>query len=659
MALTSKWGIYSDDPDALALGNTQDAKQAQSIEGALDRVVAETSWQKEALGVEDLNELITPGAYPALSLNVANIPTRAFGTVSVYKSGNALIQTYVTVHAVPQVYVRRGDVNKSWLPWYRQDPAVSRSVALTAEAANSPLSSEPIHYEVRSSVVANALGMPTSSTGLLIQRDVGTITVQEWIAAEGDQSFWIRSSRTDINSARWTRIGPGNAATGATGGSSGTKIVPLAVSLPAAPATVEQTSGAARWVRSYAHAPSRIRIHISNRNPGSQDFGGKVQLTGLKVGKGKTDGTITDAIDGLGITAIPADGSEVVTPWLKSPVVDGEPVGITVGWEGAGTLQRLDSGGWTKASSTGWADETADGWTQTAFMPFYVWIEAEFPARIPVVAGLGDSITVGRAATNPIEDSWLSVYCRSMKALPLFLAQSGSSMIHWVPGDKRWTSYYPGVDLKADALVNFLGQNNLLPGESFESMKTRFRNTRDAIELVFPKIPIYLGGITPSASKTSEVSNVRQLYNIWLKTLPGGARGYFDFPTAIGGPNDIAIIPNLAGDALHPNTAGHAAMANVVLGNPITPATLTESETKALTDNTVTAEAIAKAQGFTLIASEEEPEPTLHGVPVIWIDTSVKRDPKAWVPKAPTFDISKYTYTIPGDEGVDYLVQVS
>lgn len=573
MALTPKWGIYFDDPGQLALGNTQDATQANSIDAALDAVAHEVSWQRPVPDIADLNELITPGGHPILDTSIANIPTRAYGTAVVNKAGNALTQTYITVQRVPQVYIRRGDaVTKEWQEWSRQDPAVTHAVPLTSRDAGSGLSSLPVHYEVRSASVATSLGMPTDTTGLLIQRNIGTITSQQWIATEGDVSIWVRSSRTDVNSAEWVRIGPSVDISSA----SGMKIVPLAFSLPAAPATMAYTSGSARWVRSYAHTPGRVRVHISNRNPGSQDSGGSVNLLGVKIGPADSSGTISNPILVASEASLPSDGSEFTSQWVDYPRNGGGTIGLTIGWNGGGLLQRLDSGGWLKSSSDGWDSDDTDGWDKVTHMPFYVWVEAEFPARIPVVVGLGDSITVGRACTNPVEDSWLAAYCRERNALPLFLAQSGSSMIHWVSSDKRWKSYYPGVTLRADAVVNFLGQNNLIPGETLENMKLRFGRIVSAINASFPGVPLYLGGITPSSAKGSDVGDVRHYYNLWLKTLPGGARGYFDFPSAVSDESGVALNAAMAGDSLHPNTAGHVAMARVVLLDPITPATLTD-----------------------------------------------------------------------------------
>lgn len=85
-------------------------------------------------------------------------------------------------------------------------------------------------------------------------------------------------------------------------------------------------------------------------------------------------------------------------------------------------------------------------------------------------------------------------------------------------------------------------------------------------------------------------------------------------------------------------------------------------------------ERIAKAQGVWLVRSETEPPETMHGVPVIWVDTSnsaaapsetsgsgtpqpaPKPVVKQVTPPPPVFHGEAKTYTIPAVTGVKYLV---
>lgn len=439
----------------------------------------------------------------------------------------------------------------------------------------------PRYFEVRNGTVATNLGMPTATTGIITQWHLGTITIQQWMVAEGQRQLWLRSRRSPGDWSAWELIAP-YAPTPDTSAGSSMKRVPLAVSLPAATATQSVVEGSARWVRSWAHSPTRVRVHISNRNPGNQVNGGAATLAGAKIGTATLDGTMTDMVDVLGAGPIPTDGTELVSEWIDCPGTDGDALGVTLAWTGGTTQQLLDAGGWVQTGTTGWDAAAVTGWSHAVAMPFYVWVEAEVPARVPTVAGLGDSITVGRATTDPVQDSWLAVYARTKSALPVHFAQSGSSMSHWGVTDPRWTSYYPGMQFVPDALIFALGQNNMLSGQTLAQQQQRFGNVRAAYNTFWPGVPVYLCGVTPSSSKLGEIRDVRRAFNAWLRTLPNGERGYFDFPAAVGDPTDSELLPEYAGDSLHPNTAGHAAMAQLLLDRPVTPVALTETQMRAL-----------------------------------------------------------------------------
>ena len=69
------------------------------------------------------------------------------------------------------------------------------------------------------------------------------------------------------------------------------------------------------------------------------------------------------------------------------------------------------------------------------------------------------------------------------------------------------------------------------------------------------------------------------------------------------------------------------------------------------------ADSMAQVMGGYLVVSGTAPvETERNGLPVIWIDSTVTRDPGAWQATAPTFQGTVGTYTIPQDEGALYLV---
>lgn len=400
---------------------------------------------------------------------------------------------------------------------------------------------------------------------------------------------WQRLARTadlDAVSARVTAL------EGANAGRTGTKVVPLTMTAPGTPASITNADGGAvRWVRRYAVMPKRVRVHVANANTGNSLKGTEdINIAGIRVGVGTDAGGYSQGV----VVPLPAgsklpmSGAELVSPWVTVPALtDGGYINVTVSWWGGGgdaTLQLNQGGGWhtTNNALAGAADTSDPGWVRSDTTPLHCWIEAEVPASTPVLCAHGDSITIGTKTTDPIGDSWASVYCYAQGALPVILAMHGSTMTNWTSGAVRW-SQYGGFNLKAvvDATVTTLGQNDLAAaGMDLTTLQTRHAAVMTALR---EKVagPIYLGSITPS-NKTAAVEQVRRDFNTWRATLPDGVRGVFDFATAVDDGADENLDPALTADSLHPNTAGHALMADVVAAAPPTPYTPAPSRLKSL-----------------------------------------------------------------------------
>jgi lysophospholipase L1-like esterase len=81
---------------------------------------------------------------------------------------------------------------------------------------------------------------------------------------------------------------------------------------------------------------------------------------------------------------------------------------------------------------------------------------------------------------------------------------------------------------------------------------------------------VYGATITPNGSSTvpgahtPEIEAKRQAVNRWIRTS-GAFDGVLDFDAAVRDPSDpTRMLPSLDADGIHPNDAGHAAMANAV-----------------------------------------------------------------------------------------------
>lgn len=441
-------------------------------------------------------------------------------------------------------------------------------------------------------------GLPVTGVGMLQVMPLNRAQVQVFTQWGTSPRMWWRGFSTTGTPYAWQEIAKKSdldavstrvAALESAGAtppppSSGTKIVPLAITAPGTTVTATTDKGAARWVRRYAVAPRRVRVHVANRNVANGTNGSELNLSHIRVGTGDANGGYADGVVALSGGKIPAAiGAELVTPWATVNVPDGGYLAVTVAWwggAGTATLQMMQGGGWTTTTDDLAGASTTAGWTRSQTTPFHVWIEAEVPATTPVILANGDSISLGTMTTDPVGAAWPALYAYQQGALPVLMGQHGSTMLNWVGTNGRWGLYGGTEKDVVDAVVMCLGQNDLAAaGMDLATLKTRYADVRAAHERY--NAPVYIGGITPS-TKTAAVESVRRDFNTWLKTLPHGERGFFDFAAAVGDSTDEDLAPAYTADGLHPNAEGQQRMADRVLAAPVTPYTPAPSKIKAL-----------------------------------------------------------------------------
>ena len=366
---------------------------------------------------------------------------------------------------------------------------------------------------------------------------------------------------------------------GGSGSSLATRLVPLAFTLPGGSST---TTGAKslRIIREYAHFPGRVRVHVSNRHPVSGNAGSDVTLTGSTIGVGEATGEVSKTqVLFSANTAIPA-GEEVISRWVTLSGSDGDGLAISLAWSGD-TVRLFKAGCWTNSDPAAYSNANTTGWVWNSDAPLYIWVEAEMPARIPVVMAHGDSISVGSVTDNPVSDAWVAIYAREHNALPVFASWHGSSMPQWAPDTGQWGRLYPGVNVRPDAIVMALGQNDLNQNVDLSELKSRYNAVRDVYDSRFSGVPVYVGTVNAS-NKPAEKEALRRQFNTWLSSLPRGERGALDFASVLDDPTGEFLLPEYTADELHPNTAGQTAMAGVVLESPVTPLVPTRAQIAAL-----------------------------------------------------------------------------
>lgn len=332
--------------------------------------------------------------------------------------------------------------------------------------------------------------------------------------------------------------------------------------------------GAIRFPIRYGARITRWRLHFRNHNYASGVTLSSVgSITGVWFGQGESGafyGPPTQIASRLTVR-----GADTATQWIDIPLNADTEYVLSIGWKSSAAPKvQTAGGGWIAASSSRAAAQSANGFKAAHFIPYDWWIEAETASTTPTIAGYGDSITVGTGTDQIISTSWLSQYARQVRALPIHWAFPGSGMSLWLKSTsgRMWTRWNE-FD-RADAVIHFMGQNDLASATEAAVMKQRFDSV---IPLISEHISPYIfaATITPHVGKTEAQNSVRRQHANYLRSLPRGIHDVFEFGAAVSF-DDVALKPEFRGgplgtDELHPSTAGGATMAATisrqVLGN--------------------------------------------------------------------------------------------
>jgi lysophospholipase L1-like esterase len=197
-------------------------------------------------------------------------------------------------------------------------------------------------------------------------------------------------------------------------------------------------------------------------------------------------------------------------------------------------------------------------------------IDVQSAAPATVVA-IGDSITDGLGTASDTDTRWPDYLSNRLAGTGLAVVDegiggnrvtadegaSGQSLQH------RWQRdmlSVPGAEVAVDAD----GTNDLrasVTAAALEQAQSGLIASAHAAG-----IRVVLTTITPCLGETQCTAGVdaqRQAYNTWVRSGASGADAVADFDAAIGAGGSIKPIYN-SGDDLHPNSAGAAALANVI-----------------------------------------------------------------------------------------------
>jgi lysophospholipase L1-like esterase len=185
------------------------------------------------------------------------------------------------------------------------------------------------------------------------------------------------------------------------------------------------------------------------------------------------------------------------------------------------------------------------------------WIAVEGPAQ-PVLAVLGDSIGAGQSASR-VEERFFEKAQRSVGFPIVDASVGGDGIDRALHRIERDVLALPGV---TDCLVQ-VGTNDLHredPGFLINGLSEAYARLRQAgirpwAATIIPKGPGHL---------TAEAEQMRQTVNEFVRSR-AQVQGVVDFDAAVRDPANPSLpLPGMLADGIHPTSAGHSAMADVL-----------------------------------------------------------------------------------------------
>lgn len=396
-------------------------------------------------------------------------------------------------------------------------------------------------------------------------------TAEGWSysGVSSEMGIWTRR-RNSTTWSDWTKIGPvDDSAYVKSGGythASGVKTVavPVTVGHNPAPYSVE-SSGSVRVPINVRYPVSRWRLRIQNIDirSGSVSKTGSANITDLYIGAHDGNGGFSSSPT-LVFSDIGVSNQETITPWTTVPLRrdDGEVL-ISYNYTASGEHWAQLGTAYFSASQTA-GDISSLGYSSRLRQPWSVILEVETWSTTPVLASLGDSISVGVGSTRGTIESWINQYCLNRGIIPVMGGCSGDSVSGYSDRTSfKWTRWLNLRFSSPDAIVFALGVNDFGNGSNASRLK-------DLVTELMPKImrdvpTVYLTTITPrsNVAETDPREIARIEYNQWVRSMPLNVRGYWDFLSAISA-NGSDIDADKDADGLHPNSLGHRTLSQTM-----------------------------------------------------------------------------------------------
>lgn len=537
-------------------------------------VTAALAWQKTNVTAStDFNTLVSPGAYSISAIPtdyaMQNMPVNSRGTLNVYSiiDNTSVLQVYTTWTSGSSISFSRSLVSGVWHPWSMLGPgseALSASVDFNtlSKPGNYSLSATPIDWPTQN--------MPTSIRGVLTVYGMNTSSafIQAYVTWEAVPRLFIRQYSAGAFGG-WREIGSSsNIAANSVSAASGMKIVGVPITAGHS-GTDAPLAGNVRMPVKFEAPITRYRLvfHDINSRYGVTRNGEAI-FTGVWFGSHEGNGVMSEAEQIVDAFTIPDTSIAYKTPWINKPIQAGVESIISFGYEKASAPWAMLGYSYQNADKNNASVSAPSGMAKMGTVPFTITIEAETYSHTPVIASMGDSNSVGIGTSNVIFDSWLSVLCRNVKALPVHLGSSGDSVAGSLNAETFKFNRFDGLS-RPDAVIFALGQNDAaVNGATSEAI---IPNINTVISNLKSKVSsnIYAVNYMPrTANPWAGFEDVRRAITAHLNTLPGGIRDVFDIAAAVSN-DDETLRAEFNADGTHINSAGTNAVAGAI-NRPVT-----------------------------------------------------------------------------------------
>jgi lysophospholipase L1-like esterase len=324
---------------------------------------------------------------------------------------------------------------------------------------------------------------------------------------------------------------------------------------------------------------NRIRVKLSNALGRSSVTMTHVTIAVRDSGAELVPGTVTELLFGDQPSVVMAAGGHVISDELDFTLQPFQEVAVSMHVQLDLTpTNHVEAAQTSYVSSTGdFASEVSGSnfGTSTVSRNYLTAIDVLSPTKVGAIVTLGDSITDGTGSTIDANRRYPDYLARRLLALP---AEQQRPVLNAGIGGNTSSAVQGRLDRDVKTLsgasdvILMIGVNDLnTPNTTAEGLIEGWKQLAQSLHEL--GLRAFISPITPPSNALgNREPERRDIANAWIREH--GIEyfdGIFDFDAAVRDPSNPQYVAPEYGGGLHPNDAGHEAMANAVDLDMFTP----------------------------------------------------------------------------------------